>query len=331
VPWAYGRTPQSYVFENDGAGHFTDVTDEVAPGLSEIGMVTDAAWTDVTGNGREELVVVGDWMPITIFRVRDGTFRRLDAPGLDESRGWWTRLLAEDVTGDGRTDLVVGNFGHNMRLRTSPERPVSMYVGDFNRNGRSATLLSHYVDGREVPFSLRGPLVRTFGFVRQRFPSHEAYADATIDDLLSEDQRRRATVRQVHTFSSVVLTNQGDGAFERRPLPTRAQFAPMFGLYAGDLTADGRTDLVMAGNFHGAPPRLGRMAGSYGTFLRGTGDGAFTAVPDRKSGLVVRDQVRDVAVLNTATHGRVLLFAKNDAPLQLVAPTGRATAARRME
>ena len=331
VPWAYGRTPQSYVFENDGTGHFTDVTDTVAPALGEVGMVTDAAWTDVTGDARKELVVVGDWMPITIFGVRDGTLRRLDTSGLDESRGWWTRLLATDVTGNGRTDLVVGNFGHNMRLQASPERPASMYVGDFNRNGRSATLLSHYVDGREVPFSLRGPLVREFGFVRQRFPSHEAYADATIDDLLSEDQRRRATVQRAHTFSSVVVENRGDGAFTVRPLPTRAQFAPMFGLYAGDLTADGTTDLVMAGNFHDAPPRLGRMAASYGAFLRGTGDGAFAAVPSRESGLLVRDQVRDVAVLNTATHGRVLLFAKNDAPLQIVAPTGRATAARRVE
>jgi hypothetical protein len=265
--------------------------------------------------------VVGDWMPITIFRVRDGTLRRLDTSCLEQSRGWWTRLLATDVTGNGRTDLVVGNFGRNMRLQTSPERPASMYVGDFNRNGRSATLLSHYVDGREVPFSLRGPLVREFGFVRQRFPSHEAYADATIDDLLSEDQRRRATVQRAHTFSSVVVENRGDGAFTVRPLPTRAQFAPMFGLYAGDLTADGTTDLVMAGNFHDAPPRLGRMAASYGAFLRGTGDGTFAAVPSRESGLLVRDQVRDVAALNTATHGRVLLFAKNDAPLQIVAPT----------
>jgi hypothetical protein len=320
VPWAYGRTPESYVFENDGTGHFTDVTDEVAPGLGEIGMVTDAAWTDVLGDAREELVVVGDWMPITIFRTTDGTLRRVDADGLDESRGWWTRLLAEDVTGDGRTDLVVGNFGRNMRLETSPERPVTMYVGDFNQNGRSATLLSHVVDGREVPFSLRGPLVREFGFARRRFPSHEAYADATIDDLLSEDQRARATTQQVHTFRSVVVENRGDGTFAMRPLPARAQFAPMFGLYAGDLTADGATDLVMAGNFHGAPPRLGRMAASYGALLRGTGDGAFTAVPPRKSGLLVRDQVRDVAALNTVRHGRVLVFAKNDAPLQIVAP-----------
>jgi len=321
VPWAYGRTPSSYVFENDGTGDFTNVTDEVAPALVEVGMVTDAAWTDVTGDGREELVVVGDWMPITVFEATDGRLERLETTGLEHSRGWWTRLLAEDVTGDGRTDLVVGNFGRNLRLDALPDRPVSMYVGDFNRNGRSATLLSHYVDGREVPVSLRGPLVREMGFVRQRFPSHEAYADAAMDDLLSDDQRRRATVRRAHTFRSVVVENRGDGVFEMRSLPARAQFAPMFGLFAGDLTADGTTDLLMAGNFHGLPPRIGRMAGSYGTFLRGKGNGGFTAVPARRSGLLVRDQVRDVAVLETATHGRVLLLAKNDAPLQIVAPT----------
>ena len=321
VPWAYGRTPRSYIFENDGTGHFTEVTDEVAPGLREIGMVTDAAWTDVTGDARAELVVVGDWMPITIFQNTGERLERMDTAGLENSRGWWTRLLAEDVTGDGRTDLVVGNFGQNMRLSATPDTPVSMYVGDFNRNGHSGTLLTHYVDGQEVPVSLRGPLVREMGFVRRRFPSHEAYADATINDLLSADQRSRATVQTAHTFNSVIVENQGNGTFDMRPLPQRAQFAPMFGLAADDVTGTGTTDLLMAGNFHGMPPRLGRMAASYGTVLRGEEDGHFTAVPSRESGLLVRDQVRDIAVLQTAQNGRVFVFAKNDAPLQIVAPT----------
>jgi hypothetical protein len=322
VPWRYGHPPESRLLENDGTGHFTDVTDEVAPTLRTVGMVTDAAWTDVVGDGRPELVVVGDWMPITIFRMRNGQLRRVETTGLDQSRGWWTRLLAEDVTGDGRTDLVVGNFGHNMRLTASPDAPVSLYAGDFNFNGRSSTILTRYVDGDEVPVSLLGPLVRQFGFARERFPSYESYAAATIDDLLSGEQRERAVVQRAHTFSSVVVENRGDGRFDMRALPTRAQFAPMFGLHAGDVTGDGRPDLLLAGNFHGAPPKIGRMASSYGAFLRGTDDG-FTAVPPRKSGLRVRDQVRDVAVLNTARHGRVLLLAKNDAPLQMIAPTSR--------
>jgi nucleotide-binding universal stress UspA family protein len=201
VPWAYGRTPQSYVFENDGSGHFSDVTDEVAPALGEVGMVTDAAWTDLTGDGREELVVVGDWMPITVFENTGARLERMETTGLENSRGWWTRLLAEDVTGNGRTDLVVGNFGTNMRLQATPDAPVSMYVGDFNRNGRSSTLLTHYVEDREVPVSLRGPLVRQFGFVRRRFPTHEAYADATIDDVYRQKQLLLATA-SVHTTSA---------------------------------------------------------------------------------------------------------------------------------
>jgi hypothetical protein len=318
VPLRYGHTPQSRLLENDGTGHFTDVTEEVASGLREVGMVTDAAWADVTGNGRSELVVVGDWMPITIFRQAGTGLERMETSGLENSRGWWTRLLAEDVTGDGRTDLVVGNFGKNMRLKAGPETPVSLYAGDFNFNGRSSTLLSHYVDGNEVPVSLRGPLARQFPFVRERFPSYESYATATMDDLLTEEQQKRAVVKRAHTFNSVVVENRGGGRFEMRPLPLRAQFAPMFGLLADDVTADGRTDLLLAGNFHGLPPKIGRIASSYGTLLRGTDENTFAAVPPRKSGLRVRDQVRDVAVLRTAQHGRVILLAKNDAPLQIV-------------
>ena len=322
VPWRYGHSPQSRLLENDGTGHFTDVTDKQAPTLREVGMVTDAAWTDVTGDKRSELVVVGDWMPITIFRQENGQLKRMDVSGLENSRGWWTRLLAEDVTGNGHTDLVVGNFGQNMRLTTSPEEPVSLYAGDFNFNGRSSTLLTHYADGNEVPVSLRGPLVQQFNFVRNKFPTYESYATATIDNLLSEEQQQRTVVRHADTFSSVVVENRGDGRFEMRSLPHRAQFAPMFGLLADDFTADGRTDLLLAGNFHGLPPKIGRMSSSYGAFLRGTDDGRFTAVPSRKSGLLVREQVRDVAILQTAQHGRVILLAKNDARMQIIAPTG---------
>ena len=321
VPWHYGRTPDSYVLENDGTGNFADVTDEVAPGLREVGMVTDAAWTDVTGDGRAELVVVGDWMPITVFRNTEGGLEEMDTTGLEQSHGWWTRLWAEDVTGDGRTDLVVGNFGRNMRLEASPEAPVSMYVGDFNRNGRSDPLLSHYVDGEEVPVALRGPLVRQFGALRKQFPTHEAYAEATMEDLLSGRTTENMVVRRVHTFSSAVVQNQGGGTFDVCPLPAHAQFAPTFGLIADDFTGNGATDLLTAGNFYGAALNIGRMASSYGALLRGDGNATFTAVPPQERGLQVDGQVRDMAVLNTARHGRVLVLAKNDAPLQLIAPT----------
>lgn len=321
VPWAYGRTPQSYVFENDGAGHFTDVTDDVAPGLGEVGMVTDAAWTDVAGDERPELVLVGDWMPITVFQSTGGRFERLDATGLEQSHGWWTRLLAEDLTGNGRTDLVVGNFGHNMRLEASADAPVSMYVGDFNRNGRSDPILSHYVDGEEVPAVLRGPLVQRFGFVRERFASHEAYAEATLDDLLSDRQQQEAIVRRAHTFSSIVVKNRGDGAFEMDPLPRRAQVAPVFGLLGDELPMGGGGDLLLAGNFHEAATYVGRMASSYGLYLHRRENDGFRVVPPGQSGLKVQGQVRDVAVLNTARHGRVILLAKNNAPIQIIAPT----------
>src|SRR5204863_2228214 len=136
VPGRYGIDPPSVLLKNDGRGHFTDVTDRAAPGLSHVGMVTDAVWKDVDGDGRPDLIVVGEWMPITIFHnAGNGRLVKLSVPGLEKSHGWWNRIIAGDFTGSGRVDFIVGNAGLNFRCHASAAEPVRMYVKDFDRNG----------------------------------------------------------------------------------------------------------------------------------------------------------------------------------------------------
>ena len=152
VPWQYGMDPQSMLLKNDGHGHFTDVTAKLAPELEHVGMVTDAVWRDVDGDGRLDLVVVGEWMPITIFKnMGGGRLKRLDVPGLEKSNGWWNRIIAEISRVDGRMDFIVGNLGLNGRLRASEREPVTMYVKDFDGQRRRRADHLHLQWRRELP------------------------------------------------------------------------------------------------------------------------------------------------------------------------------------
>jgi hypothetical protein len=317
VPWNYGVDPQSVLLRNDGTGHFTDVTDEVAPELREVGMVTDGVWADVTGNGRDDLLAVGEWMPITIFKNTGDGLWRLTPDGLADSHGWWNRIATADFDEDGDTDFVVGNLGTNPRLTARPEQPASLYVDDFNRDGSAEPVLSVYRQGKEVPYVLRPRLFDEIPRLQSKFSSHEAYAGTPTSEVFSETDLQSVETKRAHTFSTVYVENEGDGSFSVRPLPFEAQLAPMYGLHAEDLTGNGHTDLLMAGNFHGVPPDIGRLDASYGALLRGDGDGGFTAVPARRSGFRVRGEARDIVPFESVRHGRLWLVARNDDSLRV--------------
>lgn len=317
VPWSYGTDPKSVLLENDGTGHFTEVTGEVGPALQEIGMVTDAVWTDATGNGREDLVVVGEWMRISVFENTGGRLRRLNPEGLAQSSGWWNRIAAADVDDDGDVDFIVGNLGTNTRLKARPDRPASLYVHDFDRDGSTEPVLSMYRGGKNVPFVLRDRLIEEIPPLQEQFSSHEAYAGTPISEMFSSDKLDAANTKRAHTFSTAYVENEGDGSFSMRPLPFEAQLSPMYGIFPDDVNGDGHLDVLLAGNFHGAPPNLGRMDASYGVVLRGDGTGRFTSIPPRESGFSVTGEARAITPISTPAHGRLVVVAKNDGPVQV--------------
>jgi hypothetical protein len=317
----YGVTPRSYLLENDGAGHFRDVTLEKAPGLAEVGMVTSAAWIDYDHDGRLDLIVVGEWMPIRVFHQENGRFvdRTVEA-GFKGTEGWWNSVTVADLNGDGRPDLVLGNLGLNSHLRASAKEPARLYVGDFGHNGTLEQIVTFYKHGVSYPLVGRDELLSLIPRLRTRYATYADFGAARVEDIFAGGELAQATLREARVFASSVALNNGNGTFTLRPLPAVAQLAPIRAALVDDFDGDGRPDLLVGGNLYGVPPVLGRYDASYGLLLLGRGDGRFEAVDMERSGLLIEGQVRHMGRLRSAGGSRLIVVARNNDKLQVLRP-----------
>ncbi len=319
----YGLIPHSHLLQNDGSGRFVDVTQQVAPQLGDAGMVTAATWLDYDHDGKLDLIVVGDWMPVRVFHQENGKLvdRSSDA-GFANTSGWWSSVTAVNLRGNGRRDLILGNLGMNSCLRASPREPVRLYVGDFSHTGPGNVeqILTAYHDGASYPVASRDELVKKFPFMQAKFPTYKDFASTRIEDLFPREDLRNAQVREADTFASAIALDNGDGTFTIKPLPPEAQLAPIYATLAGDFDRDGQTDLIVGGNLYGMMPALGRADASYGLMLHGDGRGGLTAVDLPRSGIAIDGQIRAIRALKA--DGRMLIVvARNDASVVVLRPT----------
>lgn len=318
VPGKYPATPRSYILANDGKGNFTDVTSKTNLDLVNPGMVTDALWSDIDNDNLEDLILVGEFMPIRVFKNNSGVLTELtDESGLSNSEGWWNSIEQGDFDNDGDTDFILGNFGLNSQLKASIEEPVTLYAKDFDSNGSIDPILCSYIMGENHPVFSKDDLVGQLNGLKSRYVNYSDYADQKITDIFTSEELQGATVLKAANFASSYLENLGGDKFELKPLPSVAQFSPIYGILLEDLNQDGNLDIVIGGNFFGTRVKYGRYDANKGTYLMGDGKGGFTPLNNNESGLDVDGEVRDIILLEQSDKDRMLVFVRNNSALQV--------------
>jgi hypothetical protein len=318
TPGLYPTAPRSFIMENDGKGKFHDVTGEKCKKLLRPGMVTDALWSDFSGDGLPDLILVGEWMAVRLFLNTGTGFEELTGQDwMNNSEGWWNTLCEGDFDGDGDTDYALGNQGQNFQIKVSVEEPATLYAGDLDRNGSMDAVMCHYILGENYPIYSRDDLAAQIPQINVKYPDYRSYADQTITDIFSEDVLNNSTVYRASNFNSSLLQNLGNNRFMLTELPQEAQFSPVYHIGSDDYNNDGYQDLLLTGNFYGNRIKYGRLDSNPGLVLLGDGGGNFTPVPSQESGLMIRGEVRDKAELRLSSGLDVLLFALNNDSLRI--------------
>jgi hypothetical protein len=280
-------------------------------------MITDGKWLDYDDDGKKDLVVTGEYMPIRLFHNEgSGKLKEVtDQSGLKGTEGWWKRLLIADVNGDGYEDIVAGNQGYNSRFKCSDQKPVELWVSDFDQNGTVEQVLTCYNGEKSYPMALRHDLVEVLPYLKKKYLKYESYKEQTITDIFTKDQLSKAVHLQAREMGSAVFLNTGKGGYEKKVLPMLAQVSPVYGMSVGDYDGDGRADLLIGGNFYESKPEVGVYDASYGLLLKGDGKGNFTPLTPMQSGVEIRGAVRDMIRIKAGRDTITVVARNNAAPV----------------
>ena len=309
----YGLIPASYLLLNDGLGQFSVLENKK---MRYIGMVTDAVWEDLDGNGFEDLIVVGEWMRIKVFMNNQGALKELEIPVLTHTEGWWNCITSVDIDNDGDQDFILGNEGHNNKLQPSLEDPVRMYVNDFDGNGYLDQILTYSKNGQEYPVANRDELGKQMPMIKKSFTSYKDFSGKTVTEVFSKESLSRGLRYEANQFSSVVLINEGSMRFKIKELPTMAQVSPIYAVKPFDVNQDGLPDLILGGNKSWANTYFGASDASYGQVLLNRGGVEFQLLTPAESGLKIRGDVRDIAQLSVDGND-FFIFGINDQPMEV--------------
>lgn len=311
-PGSYPKPVSSYILRNESPKlQFTDVTVQVAPQLQRVGLTCDVLWTDFDNDGWQDLVLAGEWMPITFLKNNKGKFEiHRTQSDVDTKVGWWSSLSAGDFDNDGDVDFIAGNLGMNTLNRASDEFPVSVYAKDFNNDGNYDAIPTVYYkdlkgEKKEFPYNTRDDLAKQFIQTRQRFDNFAKFSQATITEILKPEELKDALVLRANWLKSSYIENKGNGKFEIKELPVEAQFAPIFGMITEDFDQDGNLDVLITGNDYSSEVSVGRYDAFNGLLLKGKGNGTFEPLSLQKSGYSVLGDAKGLVRFINA-QGKVL-------------------------
>jgi hypothetical protein len=325
-PWNYPKPVSSFIYRNDSEnGHvkFTDVTDEVAPDLRNIGMICDGLFTDFDGDGQTDLIVFGEWTPVTFLKNENGKFKNVtSATGVGGKTGWWNSIAAGDFRHTGRTDYILGNTGLNSFYKASDQYPVYVTAKDFNNNGTYISILSTFLPDstgviKEFPAEGRDDIVRQWSSLKKKFPDYRSFALASMDDLLTPQQRDGALRLKATTLQSCFLRNDGGGKFTMIPLPKEAQVSVINAMVVDDFDGDGNLDVLINGNDYGTGISIGRYDAMNGLLLKGDGAGGFTPLSIQQSGIYIPGNGKALVRLQSSKGNYLVAASQNKDVLKL--------------
>lgn len=326
LPGSYPTPVSSFIYRNDsknGVIKFTDVTAEICKDLQHIGMVCDAVWTDFDNDNKPDLVIAGEWMPLTFLKNVNGHFENVTAAtGIAGETGWWGSIIAGDFDNDGDIDYVAGNLGKNAFLRANQEYPVKVYGKDFDNNGTMETIVTTFLKDQqglklEYPAMSRDDIVSQLPLLKKKYLAYKSFAVATVHDIFTDEQLKDAVKLQATNFSSCYIQNNGNGKFEIKPLPSMAQLAPLNGMVADDFNNDGNLDVAVCGNDYGNEVSAGRYDAMNGLIMLGDGKGGFIAQTIQQAGFFVPGDAKALTRLKGANDKYLLAASQNKGPLKL--------------
>ncbi len=309
TPGSYPVSPQSYIIINED-GKWVNRSTELLPKKGVLGMVTDAKFVDTDNDNQKEVVLVGDWMPLTILKLVDSKWTIHKQ--IPSSKGNWNCLAISDIDQDGDVDFIAGNRGENDFFGASPNQPASVYYGDFDDNGQVDPIFCHYdADGKSYPRAIRDELVKQVPAFKKKFNRYYQYANATIEQVLDVEQMQKAKQLICQTYASSIFINDGTGNFDIQKLPIEAQFAPVQSILVKDVDQDGINDLLLVGNDYHTNAETGRYDAFRGLLLKGNATG-FEVVKSTESGFYVPEDARSIVSVKRAGQKNLILVGVND-------------------
>jgi len=315
IPRKYPFAANSYILRNDsskGNVKFTDVTSSIAPDLIEIGLVTDAIWNDYDKDGDQDIIIVGEWMPITVIENNYGIFTKTDNDSFKNTTGWWFSIIAKDMDGDGDDDYVVGNLGLNYKYKATVDKTFDVYVNDYDKNKKQDIVLGYYSDTIQYPVRGRQCSSEQIPNIKKKYIDYNSYARATLKDIYTDTALKNSLHYRAQTFTSSYIENTGNGEFKITALPNLAQLSSINAIIATDFNNDNIQDLLIAGNLFASEIETPRNDASMGLLLLGKGNGEFKEIHTTKSNFFANKDVKAMVLINTAKGKSVLIANNND-------------------
>ena len=313
VPFVYGAPASSHIWINDGKGNFTEQSQDFAPGFQEIGMITDAAVVDLDEDGKEDLVLVGDWTEPIFFKNTGKKLERMELPKLAKLKGWYRSVEVADLDGNGFPDLILGNQGLNTRFKAKSDSPIRMYLNDFDQNGSIEQIFTATQGDIQVPFTLKHELEKQIPTIKKKYMRYSNYNNQSLDQIFDPAIISKSIVNELTHLESGVLMNRDGAQFEWVSFPRMAQRSWVFASETIDINQDGIIDLILGGNLSGVKPEIGKSDASFGEVLIGNGDGTFRYLPNAQHQLKLSGEIRAISRLND----QKLLIVKNNSAAEI--------------